>query len=575
MKILWGPLPPDAEVNEPHEILGFGLGGLTYQTGESWAELFKRLPVGFTPDVVVWRFPDSHPWPIHERCPVPLVGILGDWNLYFSSFRHVLDTCDYILTDQPGVKHLQSLGIRHVGYWPGYGFCPKLFHPRPDKPLLYDISFVGNQNHDIHRVRAKFLARMAKFSDRYRVTIRSEIWGDDYAEILARTRIVVNHSVRREMNLRAYEATASGALLFMEESNLEVREFLTDKKECVLYREDNFEDLLNVYLENEPLRAEIAEAGCRRIQSETYFAHQAKLIELLEKIDWTQRRQRPQSWPCLNEAERYYFNGRWLAFAGPRIHLGHEEFVKAVKADPTEPEHMNAVAVVEAVAAAKITDAEQRVKVFSALAESHWIKLVEFWPTHLLGWANLGLARLEFGLRETAITALTKALELLCSNTDQIIFREGCYFFVDSSLPIKTDFNVFRVEWESIVSTYGHDPIKLTCQLAILLNWQCARRLGDAFLASNQIDPAKDMYARAITARPDLEYAYLGLAHALERKGEVALACAAYREAIDRQPWEFPARQKLATLLNSIGDQFGSAMASNELSLLSKALNPQ
>lgn len=572
MKLLWGPLPIYAEADSLHQVVEFGERGLPFHIGETWRDLFQRLPSGFHPDAVVWRHPDSNPWPIHDECPVPLVAILNDWSLYFSAFREALDNCDYIVTDRLGVERLRAIGIQHSSYWPGYAWYPEHFQRLPDRPVAYDISFVGNHNHDIHRARAQILARVARLGDRYRVAIRTRVWGKEYTELLTRSRIVVNYSVRREMNLRAYEAPACGALLFMEASNLEVRDFLAEGRECVLYREDNIEELLQTYLENEPLRAQLAEAGWRRIQPETFKARVASLIEHLEALDWHKLRRRPRCWTNLKSAERSYLYGRWLACAGPKIHLGHDELVKAVTADPSEPEYWNGVAVAEAIAAAKISDSTERTTVFGAHAERHWLRLLELCPGHLLGWANLGFARLEFGLRETGVEALRSALDLLSSNPEKMIFREGCCFFVDSSLENKTDFNVFRVEWERLVSTYASDPVRLSYELAILLRWQCARRFGDALLSLGQPDQAKDMYARAIASRCDLEYAYAGLGRALERAGQPALACAAYREAIERQPWDFPLRRSLAELLNRIGDPFGAAMVSYELSLLEKAL---
>jgi tetratricopeptide (TPR) repeat protein len=572
VKLLWGPLPIYAPVDPPHQVVEFGESGLPYRIGETWNDLFQRLPGGFYPDAVVWRYPDSNPWPIHHDCPVPLVAILNDWSLYFSAFREALDRCDYVVTDKLGLERLRALGIQHASYWAGYGLYPEVFHRLPDRAPRYDISFVGNHNHDIHRARAQILARIAKLGDRYRVTIRTGVWGEQYAELLRQSRIVVNYSVRREMNLRGYEAPACGALLFMEASNLEVRDFLEDGRECVLYREDNVEELLCCYLENEPLRAQIAEAGWKRIQPETFKAHVGRLVSHLETLDWVKLRRRPRRWADLKDAERSYLYGRWLACAGPKIHLGHDELVKAVKADPAEPEHWNAVAVAEAIAATKISDPSERTRVFSAHAERHWLRLVELCPAHLLGWANLGFARLEFGRRETGVEALRQALDLLSSHPEEMVFREGCCFFVDSSLENKTDFNVFRVEWERLVSIYASDAVRLSYELAILLRWQCARRLADALLSLGGAEEAKDLYARASTARRDLEYTCAGLGRALEQLGQNPLACAAYQEALERQPWNLEVRRRLIALLHALGDSFGAAIASRELSLLEQAL---
>jgi tetratricopeptide (TPR) repeat protein len=69
------------------------------------------------------------------------------------------------------------------------------------------------------------------------------------------------------MNQRAFEAAACGAMLFMEEENLEVRDFFVPGKECVLFNDRNFEELLDHYLTHDDERAEIARKGYERAQA--------------------------------------------------------------------------------------------------------------------------------------------------------------------------------------------------------------------------------------------------------------------------------------------------------------------
>lgn len=500
MNILWGPEHAPSKVKEPHRLLKFGERGIEYQTGDTWSDLFSRLPADFDPDVVVWKYPDTRPWPVHETCPKPLVAILNDWSLYFSGVYGVLDNCDFIFTDRYGVDRLEALGIDYSDYWPGYGFEPTVFKPDPEAAPLYDILFVGNPNYDIHRTRARVLACAARLADRYRVGILHDIWWKDYARVLGKARIVLNHAVRREMNLRAYEGPACGALLFMEESNWEIRDYLEDRKECVLYREDNLEDLFIYYLENEEIRSQIADAGRVRIQSESFSHHMDALIGKLEDLDFERLRKRPRTWVQLRQSERHYRCGRWLTYTGTRIPLAHGELVQAIKSEMDQPEYWNAAAVVEALAAAKIEGPKEQQRVFTETAEDHWLKTLKIWPTHLLSWANLGFARLELGLIERGIEALKQALSLLSSNPEEMIFNEGCCFFTDSSFENPTDFNVFRVEWEHTVATHVADPVRLSFELVALLRWQCARRLGDTLLSMGQAREAKEMFARAITA---------------------------------------------------------------------------
>jgi tetratricopeptide (TPR) repeat protein len=82
--------------------------------------------------------------------------------------------------------------------------------------------------------------------------------------LLSRAKIVFNHSVRREMNMRCYEAMGCGALLFTEEGNLETPDHLRNGEDSVFYREDNFIELLEHFLDDDEARLRIAEEGRRK-----------------------------------------------------------------------------------------------------------------------------------------------------------------------------------------------------------------------------------------------------------------------------------------------------------------------
>ena len=60
---------------------------------------------------------------------------------------------------------------------------------------------------------------LAKLSDRYKILIGTNFDREDYAKQLSRARIVFNHCVRGELNLRVWETLAIGPLLFLDEAN--------------------------------------------------------------------------------------------------------------------------------------------------------------------------------------------------------------------------------------------------------------------------------------------------------------------------------------------------------------------
>ncbi len=226
-------------------------------------ELLALLPEGFRPDLILLYWPDQEPLPSGlEDSPVPVVGILSDYNLSLPYTVGLWPFFDVLLVDRAGVDLFQKLTFPDVRYFCQFTFKQPFHRLYPDVPRDLDIAFCGNLNPTIHRDREAWLERLRNLEPLgIHTEVTTGIHGEAYGRFLNRARIGFNRSIRGEMNLRAFEVPACGALLFMEESNLEVREFLTPGEEVVLYDEQNFEDLVQEHLQNEPRRRRMAEAG--------------------------------------------------------------------------------------------------------------------------------------------------------------------------------------------------------------------------------------------------------------------------------------------------------------------------
>jgi tetratricopeptide (TPR) repeat protein len=231
-------------------------------------EIIKNIPSGWVPDVVVFVLPEWYAIPRGiENSPWPTVALLADWFSFPHLLPEYLAKFDFIYTDKFTVKLLNHLGVHNVEFMPFVGYDSNLFTRLPDLPLTYDVTFTGNFNMNVQAERFGWLQRLCKIDPKYHVKLYYSLWGQPYVKLLNQSRIVFNHSISGAMNMRAFEATACGALLFMEEENMEVRDFLEPDKDVVLYNNHNFEEKLYFYLQNEPLRAKIAENGTVKIQN--------------------------------------------------------------------------------------------------------------------------------------------------------------------------------------------------------------------------------------------------------------------------------------------------------------------
>ena len=248
-------------------------------------ELLAALPNGFEPDLVMLWWPDQEPLPAGlQHCPVPVVGVVSDYNLTLPTTTRLHPFFDVLLCDRAGVDLFEKLGFPDVRYFCQYTWKRPfhLRHPELLRPI--DVAFAGNLNPAVQRDRAPWIARICGLeSHGVRTAIHQGVQGRAYGDLLGRARIGFNLAIRGEMNLRAFEVPAAGALLLMEDSNLEVREFFEPDEECVLYGDDDFEAIVLALLRDEPRRRRIAAAGHRRVQSHSLGNRMPSLLELLAK----------------------------------------------------------------------------------------------------------------------------------------------------------------------------------------------------------------------------------------------------------------------------------------------------
>ncbi|MBL9077380.1 MAG: glycosyltransferase family 1 protein [Planctomycetes bacterium] len=265
----------------------------------SWDELAARLPRGFRPDAVLIWWPDQEPLPAGlEHCPVPVVGIVSDYNLSLPYLVGLWPFFDLLLCDRAGQDLFRRLSFADVRYWCQFAHKRPFHFVRPDAgPRDIDIGFAGNLNPIVQRDRAPWIERVRRLADRdVRVEVQTGVHGDGYGRFLNRCRIGWNRSIRGEMNLRAFEVPACGALLLMERDNLEVRDFFVPDEECVLYGDGDFEAIVAELLADRARCERIAAAGHRRVQEHRLGRRLGELAAFLAR--------RGPGRPASSEADR-------------------------------------------------------------------------------------------------------------------------------------------------------------------------------------------------------------------------------------------------------------------------------
>src|SRR3990172_1108197 len=302
MRILVGPLN-----NRDHRAVAGAFEGfdvrcfdthaadIAYRSSfQTFQDLWARLSQQWSPDVLIWWLPECARIPsgIHE-CPCLSVAIVENCELNPAETRSALEAFDHVFTDRGGVERLRQSGFDRVTHWPMNGFDPRQFRRLTNVERISDVTVVGAFNCDSQPDQPDWIRRVRSLARHFNFRFHSGVQGEEYARQLNQTKIVLNRSFRGEMNSPAYEAAACGALLFIEEENLEIRDCFVDRIHCVLYNQDNLEWLITYYLAHPEVREAIAHRGWLRVQAETFRQHFDRLLDLLERYARARQLHRP------------------------------------------------------------------------------------------------------------------------------------------------------------------------------------------------------------------------------------------------------------------------------------------
>jgi GT2 family glycosyltransferase/tetratricopeptide (TPR) repeat protein len=553
-RYLFGPVTAafaDQNLHTPRlagDCLAFNHAGdadLVVRPGDSWEEVCSRLPDGWRPDFVVLylaytTIPDSL-W----SAPVPLVGLAADWNLQFHRFR-TLNRCDLLLSDTPGVEVLTRPGLTQARPANLFGLERAFLEEAPaEEARDIDVLFVGNLQPAVQRRRLAWLGRLARLRERHKVVIATGVFGEDYRRLLRRARIVFNQSIRGECNRRAFEATACGALLFQEADNCEIADYFEDRRECVLYRDDDLEALLEHYLTHEEERVVLVAAAREHVQSYGYETLWNRMLRDIEG-EWPALVERAAHRPTLSVEEQLVAR-TWQALgssdgAGTAL-IADLTATLAAQPRVAALHHALGVAVILAGGAA-----EQAARSFQ--------ETLRLDPGHAVAALNLAEAWLDAGQPAQAIEQARRALILLERTATQPSWRDAA--------PYPRGFDHLRVEWERAAWAHPGSPAAEADAKRDLLRWRL-----HTLLASLTGDLSH--YHEAALARPDLPRTRAALGCALARDHRLAEALPHLRQAVAENPFDVGAARALFQVHGDLGDTEAQRRLARERQFLQRA----
>jgi spore maturation protein CgeB len=209
---------------------------------------------------------------------------------------------DLIVTSFPHyVERFRALGI--ASEYLKLGFDPRVLHHIAQQERDLDLVFVGALGRAQHARGNALLERVAERlplqvwgraieqqpeRSPLRRAYRGSAWGLEMMRLYARARIALNRHIDvaegYANNMRLYEATGMGALVFTEDAP-NLGELFEPGREVIAYRGvDDLVERAEHYLSCEEEWRAVAEAGQRRTLSEhTYATRMEELAAILER----------------------------------------------------------------------------------------------------------------------------------------------------------------------------------------------------------------------------------------------------------------------------------------------------
>lgn len=259
-----------------HEVLTCGMRPhLEYQIPQAIitiSELLTQLPGGFSPDCIVWL---DHSGPITvlglEDIDVPC--LMYSVDTHHHHFRHAASALgfDHVCVAQKDLMHYFADSQTPTSWLPLWA---SEYVERSDTKK-HGAVFVGTLNAQLNPRRVEFFETM-------RQIIPIEVLEGHFPSIFPHAEIVINQTVKGDLNFRVFEAMMCGALLLTERSGNGLLELFEDGTHIVTYTPNDPHDAADKarsLLANPPLMRTIAQQGRAEILAKHTSMHRAQTLE--------------------------------------------------------------------------------------------------------------------------------------------------------------------------------------------------------------------------------------------------------------------------------------------------------
>lgn len=246
----------------------------------SWTELKNSLPHDFVPELLIVH-DDSTPLLVTEleSIEIPTVFYSVDTHHHFNHHSYLGLVFTHLLVAQKDfISDFERLSIKP--HWLPL-WASVYMEPVPEK--TYGAVFIGTLDSRLNPDRVKFFEELQRL-------VEVEVRTADFAEFFPKSEIVINQTVKGDLNFRVFESMMSGALLLTEHAGNGLMDLFEDGKHLVLYDKGNAVDAadkIKHFLENKVESRRIGLAGRDLILNNHLSLHRAQTV--LDKLNFPTR----------------------------------------------------------------------------------------------------------------------------------------------------------------------------------------------------------------------------------------------------------------------------------------------
>ncbi len=474
----------------------------------SLTNILDLLPENWFPDYfILWR-PEYGYIPTGlEDISCPSIMLVSDWYLAFSDCLEAAWRVDLTITGTRGLGVFKSAGFESVRAMPMLGYQPNFdgCFERPSSQRDIDVYLGGNPNWIIHRQREQIIGELLSLPGDVNLFHGPFVDRNSYNNLLGRSKIVVNQTVIGEINMKVYEVAASGACLFVEEDNLDIRDYLIPDKSVVLFNQDNLCEKVVYFLSHQKERESIAQAGQKAMAQFTYRDNFKSIVDHLDELSRQGKLQGNRPCSELSPEKRatgllgYALRHNGGNVLSPVVLGQSQQLVSKNELLLTASAHYLAQLGFEEIENTNKTadGCVWSTKKILETFQSAYTNDPQYLPAAYC-WARVAAAHFE---TTAALSLLEKVINLLVSGC-AVPFSCADFFFMDPD----TLYDFERIAWESLEKgQHLDDGLRLLLlEDVLVISAKLALSKDDDELAEVLLKLAIEQYAQGGRARPVL-----------------------------------------------------------------------